>query len=72
MLLIDLTMFILSILLLVVSGSLLVRSIKKIATFLHISEYVIGFILLAFATSIPELFIGIAAAWPDPLIHTTA
>jgi cation:H+ antiporter len=54
--LIDLIIFILSLAALIASGSLLVRSISKIAKFFHISEYVIGFILLAFATSIPELF----------------
>lgn len=59
---IDIILFIISLLALIVSGSLLVRSLSKIARFLHISEYVVGFIILAFATSIPELFVGIASA----------
>ena len=59
---INLIIFILSILALITAGSLLVRSLSKIAAFLHVSEYVIGFILLAFATSVPELFVGISSA----------
>ncbi len=59
---VDVLLFVISIVALILSGSLLVRSITKIARFLHVSEYVVGFILLAFATSVPELFVGIAAA----------
>ena len=62
MLLINLSMFILSIVLIVIAGSLLVNSVIKIAMFLRVSEYVVGFIILAFATSVPELFVGIASA----------
>ncbi len=59
---IPIIIFILSIIALIISGSLLVRSLTKIAKFLHVSEYTIGFILLAFATSVPELFVGVASA----------
>ncbi|MBD3354543.1 hypothetical protein GF361_01000 [Candidatus Woesearchaeota archaeon] len=62
MMLPPIVIFILSIIALIISGSLLVRSLTKIANFLHVSEYTIGFILLAFATSVPELFVGIASA----------
>jgi len=58
----NLLIFIAAIAVLVISGSIMVRSLAKIAAFLHISEYVIGFILLAFATSLPELFVGISSA----------
>jgi len=59
---VTILIFILSIIALIISGSLVVRSLTKIAKFLHVSEYTIGFILLAFATSVPELFVGVASA----------
>ena len=62
MMLINLAIFIAALIVLVISGSMLVRSLSKIAAFLHVSEYVIGFIILAFATSLPELFVGISSA----------
>ena len=58
----DIMVFLIAIGLLVASGSLLIRSLSKIAAFLRISEYTAGFILLAFATSVPELFVGITSA----------
>lgn len=58
----NLAFFILSALVLVVAGSLLVRSLSKIAAFLRMSEFVVGFVIMAFATSIPELFVGISSA----------
>lgn len=62
MLWLNLLFFIASCVVLVVSGTFLVKSLTKIAQFLHFSEYVIAFILMAFATSIPELFVGISSA----------
>jgi cation:H+ antiporter len=47
---------------LVISGIFLVKSLGKIASFLGISEFSAAFILMAFATSIPELFVGISSA----------
>ena len=47
---------------LVISGIFLVKSLEKIARFLHISEYSAAFIIMAFATSIPELLVGINSA----------
>ncbi len=47
---------------LIVSGGLLVKSLGKIARFLHISEFSAAFIIMALATSLPELFIGISSA----------
>ena len=55
-------MFALSGFFLVISGIYLVKSLHKIATFLGISEFSAAFILMAFATSIPELFVGISSA----------
>lgn len=62
MLITNLLLFLAACIVLVVSGSLLVRSLRKVAIFLHVSEFVIGFMLMAFATSIPELFVGISSA----------
>ena len=62
MLTLDVTILILSCVVLVLSGSWLVKSLLKIAYFLRISEFAIGFIIMAFSTSIPELFVGITAA----------
>lgn len=47
---------------LVISGILLVKSLEKIARFLRISEFTAAFIIMAFATSVPELMIGISSA----------
>lgn len=62
MLTLDVTILLLSCVVLVLSGSWLVKSLLKIAYFLRISEFAIGFIIMAFSTSIPELFVGITAA----------
>ena len=54
--------FFLSGLFLVFSGIYLVKSLDKIARFLHVSEFSAAFIIMAIATSIPELFVGISSA----------
>jgi len=48
--------------LLVLSGWLLVKSLTKIAAFLRLNEFIAAFILMAFCTSLPELFVGISSA----------
>lgn len=58
----NIVYFLLSSLVLVISGIFLVRSLTKISRFLGISEFSAAFIIMAFATSIPELFIGISSA----------
>ena len=47
---------------LIISGIYLVKSLSQIARFLKISEFTAAFIIMAFATSIPELFVGISSA----------
>ncbi|OGD30278.1 hypothetical protein A2W39_01940 [Candidatus Azambacteria bacterium RIFCSPHIGHO2_01_46_10] len=47
---------------LVKSGSLLVRTLFLISRFLGIGEFTLAFILMSFATSLPELFVGIESA----------
>lgn len=58
---VNLISFIVSCVVLVVAGSWVVKSLTKIARFLKVSEFVAAFIILAFSTSIPELFVGISA-----------
>ena len=58
----NLLFFLLSAFFLVLSGIYLVKSLGKISHFLHISEFTAAFIIMAVATSIPELFVGISSA----------
>ena len=58
----NLILFIISCIALVLSGSWLVKSLSKIASFLKISEFVAGFIIMAMATTLPELSVGITSA----------
>ena len=62
MLITNILIFALACIVLVTSGTLLVKTLTKIAAFLKLSEFVVGFIIMAFATSIPELFVGITSA----------
>ncbi len=54
--------FLASFLFLVRSSSSLVKSLTGIARLLSISEYLVAFVLMSFATSISELFVGISSA----------
>ncbi|MBI2662921.1 sodium:calcium antiporter [Candidatus Woesearchaeota archaeon] len=58
----DIIILVASALVLAKSGTSLVSSISKLARFLRVSEYTVSFVIMAFATSIPELFIGILSA----------
>ncbi|MBI4440714.1 sodium:calcium antiporter [Candidatus Woesearchaeota archaeon] len=51
--------FIVSCAALIIAGSLLVRSLSHLASFLRVSEYTLSFILMAFSTSLPELMVGV-------------
>ncbi|MDD5552150.1 MAG: hypothetical protein PHI88_03280 [Candidatus Pacebacteria bacterium] len=48
--------------LLVKSGSWLIQALIRISQFLRWTEFVVSFILMAFATSVPEFFVGITSA----------
>lgn len=61
MLIVNLLLFLVACLVLVTSGSLVVKSLAKITSFLRLSEFTVAFIIVAFATSVPELFVGIAS-----------
>jgi len=54
--------FVISVILLVWSGGILVRTLSRIAAFLEIPEYIVAFILMGFATSAPEIMVSIFAA----------
>lgn len=54
--------FIISCAVLIITGSLLVKSLTYMARFLQLSEFVLAFILMAFSTSLPELGVSISAA----------
>jgi len=62
MLLLDILLFVASCVLLVVSTRLLVKSLRDISAYLGLREFVVGFMVMAIATSLPELFVGINAA----------
>ncbi|MBW2977609.1 sodium:calcium antiporter [Candidatus Woesearchaeota archaeon] len=57
----NLILFALAVFVLIISGSWVVKYLTKVAVFLRLSEYVLGFLLMAVATSIPELFVGISS-----------
>ncbi len=48
--------------LLIRSGFWTVGALTKLSHFLGVSEYVVSFILMAFATTLPEFFVGVSAA----------
>lgn len=54
--------FVGSCLVLVRSGTWVIRSLTRIARVLEWSKFLVAFVLMAFATSLPELFVGITSA----------
>ncbi len=59
----NLIFFVLSCIILVLSGSWCVRSLAKLTKALRLNEFSVGFIIMAVSTSIPELFVGITSAF---------
>ncbi len=62
MLFTETLVFISALVVLPFAGAILVRSLVKIAKFWGLSEYIVAFLLMSIATSIPEFFIGISSA----------
>ena len=58
----DLIWFIVACLFLVKGAEYSVKSIAKMARSLHLSEFLISFVILGFVSSFPEAFVGIASA----------
>lgn len=54
--------FVVSCLLLIMSGKWLVRSLSKMSEFLGMKKFTVAFLLMSLATATPELFIGISSA----------
>ena len=62
-LLVDLSIFLFFLLVLISSGSILVRTLSVIGKFLGLSDFVTGFIIMAIATSLPETFVAISSGF---------
>jgi len=62
MIFLYLVLFLISVFVLIKSGVGAVKKLIAIARYLNISEYVLAFILMALATSLPEFFVGINSA----------
>ena len=54
--------FIISCLVLVRAGTWVVQALIRIAKLLQWSEFIVAFVIMAFATTVPELFVGISSA----------
>ena len=55
-------LFILCVLVLVKSGAISVKKLMAMSRYLRISEYILAFVLMALATSLPEFFVGITSS----------
>ncbi len=63
MIFVYLGLLFLSIYILIKSGTVAIKKLVAMARYLRMSEYILAFILMALATSLPEFFIGINAAF---------
>jgi cation:H+ antiporter len=61
-LLINLGLFALSCVILLASGSFFISALTKITSFLKMNKFVVSFIIVGIATSLPEFFVGISSA----------
>jgi len=55
-------LFVLCVLILVKSGAIAVKKLIAMSRYLRISEYILAFVLMALATSLPEFFVGITSS----------
>jgi len=62
---ISVIIFFIAVAILIQSGSVVVSRLSRIARFFQISEFTASFVLIAFATSLPDFFIGVSAALHD-------
>lgn len=58
----QLIIFFVSAVFLIQSSTTVVRRLSRIAKFLQVSEFFLSFVLVAVATSLPDIFVGISAA----------
>jgi len=61
MIFIYLFIFVIACYVLVRSGAILLNTLTILSRYFRLTEYVFAFILMAFATSVPELFVGLTA-----------
>lgn len=61
MIFLYLVIFVIASYTLVKSGTILVKVLTVLSRYFRLTEYVFAFILMAFATSVPEIFVGITA-----------
>lgn len=62
MIILYLILFVVACYVLVRSGAILVKVLTVLSRYFKLTEYVFAFILMAFATTMPELFVGITAS----------
>jgi len=62
MLLVNLFWFVVACVALIKSADLVVKGLTKISAYFRITEFVVGFVLIAMSTSLPELFVGISSS----------
>jgi cation:H+ antiporter len=58
----DLAIFLAASIMLVISGSALVRTLTILSQFLRLSEFSVAFVLMGVTTTLPDLFVGITSA----------
>jgi len=63
MIFVYLFIFVVACYVLVRSGTILVQVMTLLSRYFRVTEYVFSFILMAFATTLPELFVGITAGF---------
>jgi cation:H+ antiporter len=59
---INVAIFLSSCAILYISGELVISSLVKLSRFLGLKEFVVAFFIMAFAASLPNLFVGITSA----------
>jgi len=62
MIIFSISIFIISCFILLFAGRILIEALMRIARFLEWREFVLSFFVIAFASSIPNLFVGIISA----------
>lgn len=58
----GITIFLLSSVLLYIAGELLVAGLLKLSRYFRVTEFVVAFFVMAFAATLPNLFVGVSSA----------
>lgn len=62
MLITNILLFLIALVILIKAAEITVQSLTKVSFWFGLSEFILASILMAFATTLPELFVGISAA----------